>query len=63
MKIIFSLSLKLLGENTQLFLGLGIGVGYSLIKFQLVGPCHYSSSLSLLLVPVITALAFHSWQD
>lgn len=69
MKIIFSLPLKLLGENTQLFLGLGNGVGYSSLNFSwwvpviTASPCHYCQSLSLLLVTVITAVAFHGWQD
>lgn len=58
MKLVFSLPLKLLSgkkkkkKETRLFLGLGNGVGYSLIKFQLVGPqashCHYSACISCL---------------
>lgn len=53
MKLVFSLPLKLLSEkNPRLFLGPGNGVGYSLIKFQLVGPqashCHYSACISCL---------------
>lgn len=57
MKLVFSLPLKLLSgkekKKNWLFLGLGNGIGYLLIKFQLVVPR---------LVTVITLLAFHAWQ-
>lgn len=52
MKLVFSLPLKLLSEKNWLFLGLGNGIGYLLIKFQLVGSqashCHYSACISWL---------------
>lgn len=58
MKLVFSLPLKLLSGKEKkkkhwLFLGLGNGIGYLLIKFQLVVPR---------LVTVIILLAFHAWQ-
>lgn len=48
MKLVFSLPHKLLSKKNWLFLGLG----YSLIKFQSVGPqashCHYCACVSCL---------------